>query len=162
MPDFKFTIPIVGKIVAYIYDFCTYKKIFNIRLLFEDANIKDNYYFFNLRIINNMSYNIKITKIYTKTGCFLLENNLNEKFNDDGLKIYEYLNQLQKTIELECKDTEENHFILGVGGSSKNKDTINIKYKDKQTKIYIEYEIKDIIKSLFISKYRIKSFVIPM
>ena len=64
MADFKFTIPIVGKIIAYIYDFCTYKKTFNIRLLFENEKIIDGYYFWNLRIINNMSYDIKITKIY--------------------------------------------------------------------------------------------------
>ena len=70
-----FLIPIVGKIIAYIYDFCTYKKTFNIGLLFENKNIMDGYYFWNLKIINNMSYDIRITKIYTKIGNLLIENN---------------------------------------------------------------------------------------
>jgi hypothetical protein len=67
MPDFKITIPILGKVISYIYDFYTFKhKRYNVFLKCEDweafENDKDSY-MININIYNQTYKDIMIRSI---------------------------------------------------------------------------------------------------
>jgi hypothetical protein len=155
--EFKFTIPIIGKIIAYIYDFCTYKRKWQVRIMFQNKyQLSSNKYSFDLKFINKTSYNIKIIKIFVSNGILYFP------YTNNRMQTV-YSKENYKTIELKPYDTDEQHFNLNGAYDFKNTDIIkDVNYQGLKTKIFIEYEIQDIKKSFFINNIRIESVFIPL
>ena len=152
MIHFKFSVPIIGKIIAYIYDFATYKTKFNIKCDFFNIRFENNFYFFTLQITNKTSYNIEIQDIYPQNQLNSIEIG-NQNINDEGLICYEYqkINQTYQLLPFELKDKYNNYI-----------NALEVKYKGNQDVLYIKYQIKDIKTSLFHNNIRIVKFVSPL
>ena len=171
MADIKFTIPIIGKILGYIYDFCTYKRKWNLRLFFEEQKLdnSDKFHYFCLRCVNNTTDNIRITKLYVKESYlevahhFLKDGILEVEYKNVGKEILQRNNlNLNTDTDLTPLDTDEKRFFINGRSERKNEMRIKARFKEKKTKIFIEYEIRDIQKSLFFSNVRLVKVVIPI
>jgi hypothetical protein len=178
MLDFDFKIPFISKIISYIYDFCTYKKTWNLRVFFERRMTKDDKYYFSIRCVNNTSYNIQLTRIYIKEhkNKALLKIQ-HFKGHKDGVAITEYKDIERTKLTEECtnlflspKDTNEyrNYWTSDYNsGVLNNESTIKIEFSGNRTELFIEYEIKDIKTSLFLNFFgfaniRVVKVVIPV
>lgn len=178
MGDFDFKIPFISKIISYIYDFCTYKKIWNLRVLFERRTTKDNKYYFSIRCVNNTSYNIQLTRIYIKESKnqALLKVQHFEGIKD-GIVITEYKDIERTKLTEDCanlflapNDTKEyrNYWTSDYNsGVLNNESTIKIEFYGNRTELFVEYEIKDIKTSLFLNFFgftniRLVKVVIPI
>lgn len=161
MVDFKISFSIIGKIFAYIYDFFTYKKIWNVRILFEeDFSSGEGWHTFILLCINNTSYNIKIKKLYLKDDKGILE--LGEsKIDNRGYSNIEYGFQEKVNINLFPSDTQQREFLVTHMGDYKNQKRIAARYKGGKTYLFLNYEILDIKKSFFVSDVRTIKVVLP-
>ena len=177
MEDFSFKIPFIGTVINYIYDFCTYKKKWNLRVFFEGRTTKDTKYYFSTRCVNNTAYNIQLTRIYIKehkNKALLKVQGFNGYKN--GIAEMEYkdikLNKLtydHTNIDLSPKDTEEYRNYLTTDYGSRilnNEATIKIEFQGKKTKLFIEYEVQDINQlsffRFFITNRRIEKVIIPI
>lgn len=177
MADFDFKFPGVGAIINYIYDFCTYKRKWNVRLLFEQRMEEDNKYYFSIRCINNTSYHIQLTNIYIKehqnkallkVQCFNGYKNGIAETEYKNIKCSK-LTYKHTNIYLSPKDTNDYRDYLISDHDSKilnNKATIKIEFQGKKTKLFLEYEIKDVNQSsllrFFISNKRVEQVIIPI
>lgn len=65
-------------------------------------------------------------------------------------------------LNLVTSDTNEKRFFISGRTEQKNEARIKVRFKGKKTKVFIEYEMKDIQKSLFCSNIRLVNFVIPI
>ena len=180
MEDFNFKIPFIGAIINYIYDFCTYKKKWNLRLFFEKHKVKNDIHYFSIRCINKTSNNIKITKIYIKEpkekallkiGYYTTDNTRGPtlwkvEYEDiaQGILYDKYTN-----TSLSPTDTKEyrNYMIHDYeNGIRNNEATIKIEFQGVKTELYVEYEIKDIkllfFLKFFLSTIRIVKVIIPI
>ena len=178
MADINFKIPFINKIIGYIYDFCTYKKTWNLRVFFERRMTKDNKYYFSIRCVNNTSYNIQLTIIYIKEhknkASLKIQHFMGYK---DGILITEYKDIERTKLTEECtilflspKDTEEyrNYWTSDYNSRVLNNESIiKIEFYGNRTELCIEYEIKDIKTSLFLNFFgftniRLVKVVIPI
>lgn len=131
MADFKFTIPIIGKIIAYIHDFCTYKKKYNVFIDFLARYENDGYLYFKIQIHNLTSQHIRINKIYANDGSleFLYEDR--SHFNH-----YKYI--LYKKDDF-IKNTIKKNIVLN-GLSETHHNQLQSRFKGSKGKVIVEYE----------------------
>jgi len=68
--DIKLMVPILSKVVEYVYDFFKFKKMYNLLLSTngKEMTLKDGVYYFNLKFENKTKEEIKIKDIYVKKG----------------------------------------------------------------------------------------------
>jgi hypothetical protein len=158
MADFKITIPILGKIIAYIYDFCTYKKHFNLRVLFGSPTLDNESFRLEMTLINKTTYNIEIHNIYVKNKNSELKIRSYEQ-NQDGIMGYVFYPELKKSINLLPCDTEKTYIFQS---KLRNESDEVIQYTGKQDYLFIDFKIKNIKKSLFFSNLRTIKVVIPI
>jgi hypothetical protein len=154
MEYFVFKIPFIGAVVNYIYDFCTYKKKWNLRLFFERHKIKNGIHYFSIRCVNKMSYNIKLTKIYIKESEEKAVLKIAYHEHKNGLYKPEYKNIKQEILSDECTniylspvDTKEIRNYMMHDSDFKilnNQARIEVSLAGIKTELFIEYKIRDI------------------
>ncbi len=139
--DFKLTIPI-GKAIAYVYDFRTYKKKWNVLIDFSDIEHRDGCYYFSILLSNNTSYDIKINGIKSTNGeLFLGRRDWGEcKARPDI--VYD-----NKNLELDIHLKAENSKKFASQASS---EYVRVKYMNTKPEINIivEYEVLNIQKPI--------------
>lgn len=162
MTDFDFKIPFLGAIINYIYDFCTYRRNWTMRLHFERYRLEDNTHYFSIRCINQTSYNIKLTKIYIKDTKKKATLKVGQRsYNNSGIAQLDYiniehnlLNDEYTNINLSHKDTDEIRDYMEYDTNLKirnNEARIEVSFSGEKTELFIEYEIKDIISSFLMN-----------
>lgn len=173
MLDVKISIPKI--IFNYIYDFFTYKKVFNLRVFFEEMESeKDGFNYFYIRCVNKTTYNIQITKIYINNpdNCelefahyFYQNFDRQIEYKNIGKSIFsdrEDLN-LNSDLNLTPCDSQERRFFVNGGSESKNEMRVLVRVKViKGATIVIEYKVKDIKKSFFSNNTRSFKTRIPL
>jgi hypothetical protein len=143
--EFKFTIPIIGKIIAYIYDFCTYKRKYNLIVMFSQIEKYNNDYYFSIIINNNTDFNIEINNITVKNGILLRRQFI--RGNE-----FEYINM----------HFYKNQVFLPPKNKKSQEISMTLKYTGQKTYIFVEYIIKDIKSNIFISDKRVFKKMIPL
>ncbi len=158
MPFHPPSIPFLGQVVTYIYDFCTYKKKWNVKIDFSRINKEDDFYYFNLYLRNDTFYHVNIGKIKAKEGEIFIGF---AKINNDGIVKKEFISTDRERFDYGWKNlVPSNHARIDTLFNN-NEAEIWIKFKGNKTKILIEYEMSDFPKSIFLSNRRIVSRIIP-
>ncbi len=151
MVDIKFSVPIIGKIIAYIYDFFTYKRKYNIIIAFSKIEKYNDDYYFSITLNNNTDFNIEINKIIVKTGTLL---RLKDVYTNPATfkREYNYIDMyfFQKEVLLFPKNKKSQEISM------------ELKYTGQKTYIFIEYVIKDIKSNIFLPDKRTFKKMIPL
>jgi len=155
--------------IAYCEDFCTYRRKWKLQLSFENHFLEEGFNYFSLRCVNRTAYNIRVTRIYTEKsvleiGHYFYQQGTRETYYKNLQKQSLQSSDLSEYIDLDLSpvDTAEKRSFLNGYSESKNETKIKIRFRGEKTKIFVEYEIKNIQPSFFLSNKRSVKVMIPI
>ena len=151
------SIPFLGQVFAYIYDFCTYKKKWNVKISFSRIEKKNNEYHFIAYLQNCTSYHVDIGAISTEKGELWIGES---KINDLGEQEFIFVKIPKEKFrigwdKLLPNDNEKSDLWYSQGTE------VRLKYVGEKTKLRVQFEMSDFPDSIFLNNKRTASRIIP-